>query len=451
MNIHVAHVAAHIGGGVGSVLKDFFELSKPLRLKNDLFCLDKCETNFSDLVSVSFRKDALAFEAGWAFADSLQDYDVVLIHYWNHPLMAKFLATVNLPSCRLVIWGHNSGLFEPHIIPRYLVDIGRKVLFTSACSFKAPNLQSFIAEVPEKFGVVHSTRVLDDFHQIGLKRDYQKAVKNLLYVGTVSDAKIHPQTPEIFAELSKLGFLIRVVGGPDHVMLSERVAGFGGKIEVFGPVSDVNDFYEDADLFIYPLREDHYGTGEQVILEAMASGLPVIAFNNPAEYAIMRDGGGLLVGTSAEFVEAVNTLANSPKIYQDISKLSIERVSEEFNVKNMAESLCRHLSDLMENEKSVPILPNYQTCILDELKIYSLNSFFDGDEMCEEMCSESGNSIDIVFSKIQPLLRCQDSACRWLGNSKSTPFHYLRYFPESAGMRALANKIDMVNQARSYY
>ena len=439
--MHVVHIAAHVGGGVGSVLKDFFLLSKEHGIVNDLFCLDRCDSNFRELKGVETRLDELSYDSSDPlFSKVLSRCDIVLLHYWNHPLTAKFLSEVRLPPCRLLVWSHNSGLHEPHVIPTYLTQMAQKILFTSRCSLHAPNLKSLIKREPEKFGVVHSTRSLDKFQQIGRKRARQTAGKNLLYVGTVSKAKMHPESARIFSELSKQGYTIRVVGGPEHEELAAEVSLLGGKIEVFGTVHNVSDFYRNADVFIYPLHSDHYGTGEQVMLEAMAAGLPIVAFNNPAEEVILEGGGGILVSTHNEFIDSTSNLLNNSKVLQDISRQSLVRVESEFSAKIMVEKIIRFCVDLLGYEKASSTLSMHQDISMDALTLYARNSFFD-DDVFECIVQNPQDAADIVFSKIVTQMNNQQNASRWLDESKSTPIHYLRYIEDSIPLREVAKKI----------
>lgn len=442
--MRIAHVAAHVGGGVGSVLRSFFEVSKSYAVSNDLFCLDRCESNFSDLTTVARREDGLAF-SGAGFVGDLEDYDVTLIHQWNHPLLARFLSDVKFPPSRLAVWSHNSGLFEPHVMPSYLVQCAEKVLFTSSCSTLAPNLAGSIRSAPGKFATVHSTRLLDDFIEVGASRLPRNRGLNLLYVGTVSDSKMHPEISWILAELSRSGFHVRILGGPGHAVLAKKVSDLGGGIEVFGKVSDVTGFYKNADVFIYPLRKEHYGTGEQVILEAMAAGLPVVAFDNPAERAILHDGGGFLVDTASEFVDVVKALGDHPKTCQRVSEIGMERVRTEFSAESMAEGLIRHLSELMASEKKVPPTPVCAGMGVNELAICALNSFFDGEDLVDRMALNPDLEVDVVFEKIEPFLSDRSQRPRWLDSGKGTPVHYLEYFPGSTGLAALVEKMRLAS------
>ncbi len=70
-------------------------------------------------------------------------------------------------------------------------------------------------------------------------------------------------------------------------------------------------FYASADLFIFPSTTDTFGN---VLLEAMASGLPVIAADVGPTRELMARGGGVLIpgGNGAALASAIQALAADP-------------------------------------------------------------------------------------------------------------------------------------------
>lgn len=445
--MRIVHITPHIGGGVGSVLLGLFESMRLMSVQNSLYCLDYAESNFASITSISKKEDGLFFKPDIQIdlVNSLDGIDLVLLHYWNHPLLARFLSQNQLPKEKLVIWCHNSGLFEPQVLPKYLLNISNKVVFTNSCSYAAHNLQDLISVFPGRYGVVHSTRNLEDFIGIGSDRSYKKLKRNLLYTGTVSGSKMHPESAKIFAALSKQGFLIRVVGGPDHMRLANAVRSYGGEIEVFGEVKDVLPFFAEADIFIYPLRPDHYGTGEQVILEAMASGLPVIAFDNPAERAILEEGGGVLVSDAQDFVSSVNKLGSYPSVsFESMSLSAVNRIKLEFNIDRMTKNLIGNMSDTAQTIHRDVVdqrLTSFPQAGMDELNLYALHSFFDGEEMISNHVDNLASLEKSILEKIRPSLKSFDGIAKWCDSSKSTPFHYQRYFPDNIHLKSLCEKI----------
>lgn len=441
----IAHITPHLGGGVGEVIKALFSYSR--NYENSLFSLDWCKSNFDKLEGAKYSQQGIYYTFQKLILEKLAEYDIILIHYWNHPLMADFLFRIRLPKSRLIFWCHNSGLHEPHIIPSYLSKLSNLILFTSECSMLIPNSPEILSNNEFlRVESIHSTRSLDSFFKISLSKKKKSNSKNLLYVGTVSKAKMHPESAYIFAELSKKGYSIDIVGGMGQNDLDHEVKRLGGIAKFHGPVSEVSIFYNNADAFIYPLRSDHYGTGEQVILEAMASGLPVIAFANPAEKAIIEDGvEGFLAVSAESFVNYIEKLFDNGLIYS-MGKLATKKIHEKFSVEKMLEKLENCYKKTLEIKKDS--VPNFSEINGDDskLNLYRRNSFL--EDYMQDTKLNSQNVVNEVYEKIRQNILNTNDPERWLSENKSTPFHYLKYFPFDKDLLLLAKMVQETLSSR---
>jgi glycosyltransferase involved in cell wall biosynthesis len=437
----IVHIAPHLGGGVGSSLSNFISQSEEFGVVNKVFCLDWC-----DYIDIELRHRVNVRQGTfWKQQDELQsdiqNCNCVLIHYWNHPLLTVFLSSFNLPKIKSIGWCHNSGLAEPHIIPTYLTNILDRVVFTSESSAYIPNFEKITAQLGTTPLAIPSVRDLREFLSIGLNRSFRSSNLKLLYVGAVTKAKMHTDSAFIFAELSKQGVQIEIVGGPDHCELAEQVESLGGEVEVFGHVKNVKEFYKNADLFIYPLRGDHYGTGEQVMQEALASGLPIVAFNNPAEFAILNQFPKIkLAKSTAEFIRIATDLVMSPeklfKFSREVSRKSLSISASN----NMTTDLLAVISEVAGQSRGVNSKKSESKTALDLIALYTRSSFFD-EEFFNRVLIEPDRAVELVYSKILNGLEDPNQIDMWRLNTKSSPQHYLRYFPDDKEMGQLVMRL----------
>ena len=64
-------------------------------------------------------------------------------------------------------------------------------------------------------------------------------------------------------------------------------------------------------------------------MEAMASGLPVVAMKNRGHCALVKDGEtGFLVQSEAQMTEKVRTLLRDPALYRRCGAAALERVRQ---------------------------------------------------------------------------------------------------------------------------
>lgn len=98
-----------------------------------------------------------------------------------------------------------------------------------------------------------------------------------------------------------------------------RQAGLEDLVFLRGSVPNVAEYLKDADIYIHPASYEPFGL---VILEAMASGLPIICRNGMGNLDIHEEGktGYLIEGDEPEkFADRIEYLIKHPEKYREIS------------------------------------------------------------------------------------------------------------------------------------
>jgi glycosyltransferase involved in cell wall biosynthesis len=172
------------------------------------------------------------------------------------------------------------------------------------------------------------------------------AVTDPPYLLVVSEYSRRKGFPEAFAVISALadaGFPhVLKVSGRVHDFAREEVtrlraeAGRPERIEILGFVDDLPSLYRAASVVLVTSRYEGFGLPA---LEAMASGVPVVAFANSALREVV-DGGGWLVedGDVAAMVGAVRLVLAHPDLAREWSEKGLQRAAQF----TWAESAARH-------------------------------------------------------------------------------------------------------------
>jgi glycosyltransferase involved in cell wall biosynthesis/predicted metal-dependent phosphoesterase TrpH len=171
---------------------------------------------------------------------------------------------------------------------------------------------------------------------------------NVLYSGRITrekgadllaDAFLHARAREPRLQLVLAG------GGPEQERLRERV---GAASTFLGWLdgTELASAYASADLFLFPSATDTFG---QVILEAQASGLPVIAVAEGGPLSLIEDRvTGLLCPADAPaLADALIELASSPLLRERLSRAALASVRQrtwERALQRLAEGYQRVLS-----------------------------------------------------------------------------------------------------------
>jgi glycosyltransferase involved in cell wall biosynthesis/predicted metal-dependent phosphoesterase TrpH len=188
---------------------------------------------------------------------------------------------------------------------------------------------------------------------------------NVLYAGRITREKGAELLADAFlAALARDPRLHLVLagGGPEQERLAEQVgqhATFLGWLHG----EDLARVYASADVFLFPSATDTFG---QVILEAQASGLPVVAVGIGGPLTLIEDRvSGLLCEPNAEqLADAVVELANSPLLRERLNRTALASVRErtwERALDLLGEGYRRALAPVGEESPSVPAGTKGQT------------------------------------------------------------------------------------------
>ncbi|MBN1850648.1 MAG: glycosyltransferase [Deltaproteobacteria bacterium] len=145
--------------------------------------------------------------------------------------------------------------------------------------------------------------------------DLEDKDQKLLYVGRVSREKNLPFLAQAFKKLTEIrkGVHLVIVGdGPYMQEMKQELMGWPASFTGYLDGEDLAQAYASSDIFVFPSTTDTFGN---VVLEAQASGIPVIVTNEggPQENLIPEKTGFILSGNDTNaWVQTVAGLLNDP-------------------------------------------------------------------------------------------------------------------------------------------
>jgi glycosyltransferase involved in cell wall biosynthesis len=149
------------------------------------------------------------------------------------------------------------------------------------------------------------------FHPAKRKRDPEDRGQVLGFVGRLSIEKNVTLLAQVQEELEKTGhtdFRFLIVGhGAEEAWLRERLP----RAEIPGVLKGeaLSEAYANMDLFVFPSHTDTFGN---VVLEALASGVPAIVTPDGGPRTIVQDGATGRIVPDAEFAAAVAGILADP-------------------------------------------------------------------------------------------------------------------------------------------
>jgi glycosyltransferase involved in cell wall biosynthesis len=344
--MHVLHVTAHLGGGVGKA-HAALSAAMPFPARQSFLLLEEPRDR-------RYAEEIAALGRPVEIAESLDDVaaraaeaDVVQIEFWNHPKLFECLARTNFPAMRAVFWSHISGLFRPVIQPGFLDDADR-FAFTSPASLDMPAVQALPRERRQRLAVIGSAFGFEGESKLA------SVVDPICYLGTVDFVKMHPGFFDAIDGLTTHA-TTAIWGNPDPEVAAKAAATrHPERIRLMGQTSDPRCALSQSRIFFYPLQPDHYGTAENALIEAMSLGLVPVVLANPAECAIIQQGQtGFIASSIGGCAEILDMLLADPDRVAEVGAKAREVAATAFTARRSAKQFVDLWSGLMREEKRI--------------------------------------------------------------------------------------------------
>ena len=276
----IAHLAAHLGGGVGKAHAAIRGVDPRAADHTYLLLESPRDRRYCEAIEAS-GANLMECPEPALMQRVLSEADIIQVEFWNHPRLYEVLAKTSLPAGRYVFWCHISGLAPP-LVAEGLIEAANAFVFTSACSLR-PGLRGNLSVIGSGFG-------FDNPRRRSANSD-GKVVGG--YLGTVDFVKM---SPDFFAAVDAIdadNFEIRVYGACAEnapPTLSHHAMRHPERVSMMGQTDDPAGALSQLDFFFYPLARGHFGTAENALVEAMSAGLAPLVLDNPAEMAIVSHG-----------------------------------------------------------------------------------------------------------------------------------------------------------------
>ena len=438
--VSILHLTPHLGGGVGSVLLNYVKEE----LHNDIFehnieCLDAISIDTLRFVkSNQLKVNGLAYQNISILIKKIADADILLIHWWNHPLLYDFIIRNELPPTRLIMWSHVSGFNTPNTFNSRLLAYPDKFIFTTPLSFETKEERNCSDILKKNFRTIWSTSGVDH-----ISAEHEKIKKGFKvgYIGTLDYAKLHPDFLKMCKKINIPSVKFIVCGDINADLVEEAASlGLSEKVEFKGNVSNVNDFLRTFDVFGYPLASYHYGTCDQVLAESMAAGVVPVVLSNPMEKNMVKDGEtGIVVDSQGSYISAIEKLYKDDKLRNSLSDRASVYAKERFSLKELTHKWKVEILEILEIDKTEKCWSNES----DRQEISSVDVFLESlgdykDLFCNHLNAKSDEESLQAAEKIKSL----GEYPFWRTRTKGTVHQYSCFFQDDKRLKEWSMLID---------
>lgn len=364
----ILHISAHFGGGVGTILANvIYELSKLEKYSQRLVLMEHINEKGRACCirsNISFQENVNPSDS--SLHKAVSESDIVIVHFWNHPLTYKFLHSFSDKTARMVFWCHTNGHNAPQSFPESILLYPNKLIFSTDYSYFAPTIQ----KQSEEFKESRTTTIFDSAGTNGYEKLVHRETNycTVGYIGTVNYSKIHKDFVSISKGIDIRNIRFIVCGEDENNRIEQDVKDkkIDHLFDFKGQISDITPILEELDIFAYPLHAEHYGTGEQVLIEAMSAGIPQVVFNNGAESFVVQNGiTGFVTDSIEDYQAAVTELSQNKELHAKMSKASREYAIQNYSIEHIIALWEQNITQLLTEEKKTCLFNSLEPIISD--------------------------------------------------------------------------------------
>lgn len=440
---NILHITPHFGGGVGRVLLNY--LAKVKGNTDFLHKVLSLEYANEKALSISktiglFLNDRMSADHD-GIIDAISRADVVLIHWWNHPLLFAFLVRETLPPARIIFWSHTSGFYAPYVFSDPVLNYPDLFVFTTPLSYEVPEVKKLPEKRQRVLRTIWSTGGIE--HVSNLQPKPHAGFK-VGYIGTVDYCKMHPGFLRMSSNINIADAQFIVCGGPSEKQIQEESLQYSaGKRFVFtGQVDDITVYLSEFDVFGYPLAPYHYGTCEQSLSESMAAGVPPVVLANRTERYMVEDRvTGIVAADEDAYARAIEELYRRPELRLRLSSNAREAAKRRFSMEHMVkqwEIVFNEALALPKTARQWTGKYNGKTTSPAGIFLESLGEH--GEEFLQSLRAQNKAEEDAANERIR---RLYASSHLWRSKTRGTPSHYYFFYPDDSYLKLWSHQMDM--------
>lgn len=448
--MQILHITVHLGAGAGKAIGGIAIEDK--KNKHKIIVLDKPEKMGHVEKCASNEVEVIITPSIQQIREEAIGADIIIINWWHHPLLYNVLNEISSIPSRLVIWSHINGLNYPQLTYDF-ANCFDFCLFTSSIILKNKNWNvNQVDKIKNKSDLIYG---MGDFRpekfvpkkNYSIKAEESNKQIKIGYTGSLDYAKIHPQFVSWIKSIIENHPEVTIeIAGDVTKQIKEDVnsSSVSGNVRFLGFRNDINELLCGWDIFIYPLNPHNFATTENSLIEAMASGLPIITSCGEAEKAIItHDRNGFLAEDEKEFADLFELLVSDETLRVRLGQQARADAIKTYSISENIENLHKAFNKIITSEKTThhfskaigenPFEWFVSGCNQKEIELFrKLSTLY----LCDDNCEKIAEDIRLQIENMDTI---------FISESKGSVEQYCRYYPEN---EELANIAELIKRYR---
>jgi len=334
----IIHILPKIndGGGIGNIFAEVRAL-REFQVEIDVTIVS-LETAFSMkrmldaralgiLLIVAPQKDTLQI--------LLLNANLVVISYWNHPLLTGFLIWWRLHGFQipLVLNIRVNGLTLPQVLPKWVVQCASGILYSHPDTLSEQQKES----LPSILLYTQPFINLPEIENVSKRDSSGNFVA--FYAGSLNIFKRLPTLFDLHDGIKLPNGRIDYWGAGEDPETTNRLSQlkFG---EYRGFSKNIYADFSNNHLLLNPQSPLSYGSYEKIRVECAWMGIPCLVLKGSHIAAHVESGiNGIVAADEIEYVEKLRQIAMDLKVWKLLSESTYSHIRETYQLKELAKSM----------------------------------------------------------------------------------------------------------------
>lgn len=358
----IIHILPKIndGGGIGNIFSEITAFQK-FEIVIDATIVS-LETAFS--VKRMLQARALGIRLIMAprkdtLGNLLLNADVVVVSYWNHPLLTEFMVwwTCQNFQIPLVVSVQVNGLTLPQVLPSWVTHLATGIMYSHPDTLsKQPN------ESLPKIQLISQPFIY-------LPEVINKPRRNsggdfcAFYAGSLNRFKRFPNLFDLHDRISLSQFRIEYWGSGEDPSTSDKLADLKFGVHK-GFSKNIYTDFSDNHLLLNPQSHLSYGSYDKIRVECAWMGIPSLVLKE-SHIAIHVENGvdGLIASDEQEYLEKLQWIAQDMKAWNSLSEATYHHIRKTYQLEEITKSTIRFYREVFSagprsiSHISLPLTP----------------------------------------------------------------------------------------------
>lgn len=261
----------------------------------------------------------------------LQHADLLVISYWNHPLLSDFLIWLigQKNKIPIIISLKVNGLTLPQVVPIWVIQCASGIIYSH------PDVLSRFPET-----ILPSVHFFSP-HFIHLPNDFKSSERDdsadfiAFYAGSLNKFKRLPDLFDLHDQIKLSKGRIEYWGAGEDPMTIDRLENL--KVGIYqGFSKNIFADFKNYHLLLNPQNSLSYGANDKIRIECAFMGIPSLVIKESRISSHVESGiNGLVATDEKEYIEMLHWIAEDVKAWNLLSESTLQHIHKTYQLEEI--------------------------------------------------------------------------------------------------------------------